>query len=291
MPPVLHRNPKDHGHRGPHRQIPAQVRDGLNTVRASSPWRGALLLGAALFTVNPAAATTGDCPSARIDAYARSAYIFDGDTLRLADGRRVRLVGIDTPEIAHEQRAAQPLADAARAMLARLAPPGSRLGLRYAAERHDRYGRTLAHLFIDDGANIQTQLLNAGLATSLAMPPNLWSVDCYAAAEHRARRARRGLWALARYQPVAAAALPAAARGYRVVRGRVTRIGHGRHNLWLNLARHMALRIPRADLGYFRGMAPRRLLGRRVEVRGFVQRRHRESRITLRYPTQLRVLR
>jgi len=210
--------------------------------------------------------------------------------VRLADGWRVRLVGIDTPELAHKGRPAQPLANAARAMLVRLAPPGTRIGLRYAPQRRDHYGRTLAHLFLRDGTNLQARLLSAGLATTLTMPPNLWSVDCYAATENRARRARRGLWALAHYQPVAARSLAASARGYRIVRGRVQRIGRSRRNLWLNLARHMALRIPRTDLAYFRGLSLRRLRGRKVEARGFVQRRHGESRITLRHPVQLTVL-
>ncbi len=84
--------------------------------------------------------------------------VLDGDTLRLPDGRRVRLPAVDTPELgrpcaaeARDFTAAQ-LAAAADARLAPAAPP------------HDHYGRLLADVLLD-GASLQEALLSAGLAT------------------------------------------------------------------------------------------------------------------------------
>jgi endonuclease YncB( thermonuclease family) len=49
----------------------------------------------------------------------------------------------------------------------------------YDTERLDRYNRTLAHLFLLDGTNIQGKILRHGLAVPLTIPPNLLFSDCY----------------------------------------------------------------------------------------------------------------
>ena len=184
----------------------------------------------------------------------------------------------------------QPYAEAATRLLEALAPPGTELGLRRDREGEDRYGRMLAHVFLADGTNVQASLLAAGLATTLVVPPNEWLVECYARAEARARAARIGIWSLPAYQAVAAAELDPATRGFRIVTGRVQRVGESRGNVWLNLAPDVALRIPREDLIWFAGRDPRTLAGRRLEARGWVERRRGELRITVRHPAALSVL-
>lgn len=230
------------------------------------------------------------CPADRRDERVVGARVFDGDTLALADGRKVRLLGINTPEIGHDGRPSEAYAEEARALLARLAGPGVHLQLRLDRERLDRYGRLLAHVFSDDGSNLQAQLLAAGFATTLVVPPNEWSLSCYAAAEERARLQRTGIWSLERYQPIPADSLADAARGFRLVTGRVQRIGESRANLWLNLSRGMAVRIPKADLVYFGELDPWTLAGRQLEVRGWLSRQRGELRITVRHPAALTIL-
>ncbi len=162
--------------------------------------------------------------------------------------------------------------------------------LRLDAERHDRYGRLLAHVFLTDGANVQAELLMAGLAMTLVVPPNEWNHRCYDSLEDAARREGRGIWRLERFRPVAAEQLSGRFRGFRIVRGRVLRVGEGRKNLWLNLAPRVAIRIPKDDLAYFSALPPRSLLNRRVEVRGYVERRRGELRITVRHPAAIEIL-
>jgi micrococcal nuclease len=251
--------------------------------------RAALLLAALLSSC----AAPGDatiCAADRVDQRVVSAHVFDGDTLALEDGRTVRLLGINTPEMGRGGEPSEPVAEDAKALLARLAGPGTALRLRLDEERFDRYGRTLAHVFGDDGDNLQARLLEAGYATTLVVPPNQWSVDCYAAVETRAREERLGIWRLARYQPTPAEDLPLSARGFRLVTGRVQRVGESRGNLWLNLSRHVAIRIPRDDLVYFGDLDPRRLAGHNLEARGWIQKRRGELRITVRHPAALKVL-
>jgi endonuclease YncB( thermonuclease family) len=242
------------------------------------PWPGA------------APADGANCHSDRRGEHAVSARVFDGDTLALTDGRKVRLLGINTPEIGRDGKPSEPLADDARRMLSSLAGPGTDLRLRVDVERFDRYGRLLAHVFSARGDNLQARLLDAGLATTLVVPPNQWAVDCYAAVEAGARSRQVGIWRLDAYQPVSAESLDAAVRGYRMVRGHVQRVGESRGNLWLNLSRHMAVRIPREDLVYFGALDPRQLAGRRVEARGWIHRRKGELRMTVRHPAALTVI-
>ncbi len=72
------------------------------------------------------------------------ATVSDGDTLRLLDGRRVRLVQIDAPELSSGECYARP----ARAALVRLAPPGARVDLEAdpALDAEDRFGRLLRYV-------------------------------------------------------------------------------------------------------------------------------------------------
>lgn len=250
--------------------------------------RGLLLLLA--LCQPPPAKSTPACAADRIDRQAVSALVFDGDTLALRDGSRVRLAGINTPELGHESKPSEPLAETAYAHLLRLAGPGRQIRLRFDIERRDRYGRLLAHLFLEDGTNVQAALLSRGLATTLVVPPNEWGSTCYQVLEASARAAGLGVWSLARYQPVPAEDLDSDARGYRIVTGLVQRVGRGHNNLWLNLSPRVAVRIPLIDLGYFKGFQPEQIRGRKVEARGFVQKRKRELRITVRHPAALRLL-
>lgn len=260
-----------------------------------APLSGALSFFAAVVVSlwtpgGPAAEFDARCPASRFDDHGVVRQVFDGDTLELSDGRRVRLLGINTPELGHDDRPSERFAEPARTFLETLAAPGTRVKLRFDSERYDRYGRLLAHVFLRSGVNVQAELLTAGLAVTLVVPPNEWNHACYEVLEGNARQAGLGIWRLDRFQPVAATRLNAKTRGFHIVRGKVERIGEGRKNLWLNLAPKVAVRIPKADLNHFKDFAPRALAGRRVEVRGYLERRRGELRITVRHPAALVVL-
>ncbi len=236
----------------------------------------------------PLAAAT-ECQAAKANDHGIVAQIFDGDTLRLSDGRIIRLVGINTPELGRDKKPPEALAQQARKLLNRLAPAGTRLGLRFDHERQDRYQRTLAHLQRTNGSNIQEQILAAGLATTLVVPPNNLNIGCYRRAEARARSQRLGIWALPRYQPRTVDSLESNDLGYRIVTGRISRIGHSRRSLWLELGSRFALRIARTDLPYFKHYRPETLLKQRVEARGWVHRRKGQLRMRIRHPAALEV--
>lgn len=242
-------------------------------------------LNVIFWLIAPAAAT--ECVIDRIDATAPIAHVYDGDTVQLGDGQRLRLIGIDTPELGRHGQPDQSLAAMARDALRQRLPRGSVIRLRYDIERHDAHGRRLAHGFFKEGDSASVWLLEQGLATLMIIPPDFLNAECYAAAERRAREARRGLWSLPEYQPVAADALPRDAQGYRVVRGQVLKAHATPQAFWLHLEAQVAVRIAHDDLPYFSSIPLHEAVGREVVVRGWVRAVGESLHLTLRYPTHL----
>lgn len=252
------------------------------------PWRIAVALAVALCLPTVAAA---DCTADRIDERATVARVHDGDTLVLRDGRKLRLIGINSPELPREDAAGQPFAREARAALAALLAPGSEIGLRFDEQRLDRYGRLLAHLYLTGGESVQARMLQQGHAAAIAVPPNLWNQECYQRAEEQASRAGVGLWRLSYFQPLAATAIASEAvdEGFRFVQGTVVRTGTGTGAVWLNLEGGLALRIARPDLRYFPEFRPGDLVGRVVVARGWLHSRGGVPVMQIRHPSALRL--
>lgn len=161
------------------------------------------------------------------------------------------------------------------------------LRLRLDAELHDKYRRLLAHLYLDNGASVEAILLEKGLATALVIPPNIWNLACYQAAEQRARAAHLGIWALPAYQPVDAAVLPTKVEGFRIIKGRVERVGQSRKSIWLNLNGNVSLRIDRADLSYFKEYDLERMKNRQVLARGWLHPQKLGLVMHIRHPVAL----
>ncbi len=245
--------------------------DGIFRASTINLHRYPSLLGrclAALLAVLPPFAQAASCSADRINEHVRVAHVHDGDTVTLSDGRKLRLIGIDTPELGRDGRPAEPLAEAAAAALRKLLANQTAVGLRFDTEPKDHYQRSLAHLFLQDGRSVEAWLLERGLATLLVVPPNMWNMSCYVAAEQRARDARSGLWARAEYHVTDAADLAPGAAGVRLIRGRVLEVEESAKSLWLKLPGNVSVRVDRRDLINFGANDPRRLLREQVLVRG-----------------------
>ena len=74
--------------------------------------------------------------------------VVDGDTLLLERGVRVRFLGVNTPEIAHDDQPEEPLGQEAKEFTRRFIE-GKSVTLEYDQERDDDYGRTLAYVYAD----------------------------------------------------------------------------------------------------------------------------------------------
>lgn len=145
-------------------------------------------------TSTPVQSVAPGSPAASAEGSGTVTSVTDGDTLRLeVDGieRRVRLIGIDTPEVFPDVECFGPEAEAA---LTDLAPPGSTLSFAYDRDPRDRYDRELMYLFTADGTFINYELVAQGFAEALLVEPNDRYVDDLVVAERAAQSAGLGLW-------------------------------------------------------------------------------------------------
>ena len=115
----------------------------------------------------------------------------DGDTLWLSGIGKVRLIGVDTPEVFGQ---AECYGREASAFTERILPVGTHVRYRLGVDPRDRYGRALAYVYLQDGRMFNELLAERGYATPMTIPPNVDYAERFVAAARRAREANRGLW-------------------------------------------------------------------------------------------------
>ena len=214
------------------------------------------------------AAAATDCGKAELGT-ARVAAVRDGRTLLLADGRELRLAGIEA-------------APAGAALLGRLTRDKV-LHLRGAVGAKDRYGRMVGFATPGDASeSLQEALIAAGAARVSARAEDLACAEHLLTLERKARQARAGLWADPNFAPLRAELGPAldAQRGkFVLVEGKVLSVRDVGGTVYVNFGRHwtrdFTLTIPRRLRRGFRaaGIEPEALAGRRIRVRGWMERR------------------
>ena len=134
-------------------------------------------------------------------------YVYDGDTIKLENGERVRFLGIDTPESSENKKLFR---DAARsgqdikeilamghaaAVYTKSLLDGRRVRLEFDIEKRDKYGRLLAYIYrVDDGLFINEDIIKNGYAYPMTIPPNIRHADEFRKLFHEAQKAKRGLW-------------------------------------------------------------------------------------------------
>ena len=144
-----------------------------------------------------------------VDANAAVEWIIDGDTIDVImdDGReeRVRLTGIDTPEIERDatgDRPARPgecFADEARDFVVALLPLGTPVRLERDVVGRDDFGRLLAYVYrADDGIFVNYEIVRQGYAQPLTIPPNVTFSELMVEAARAAEADDVGLWTACR---------------------------------------------------------------------------------------------
>ncbi len=119
--------------------------------------------------------------------------VVDGDSIECElDGakERVRLLGIDAPELQQ-----QPFGARSAAALRELLPLQSNIMLDLDVRERDQYGRLLAHLWNEKGELVNEEMLRQGYAVVYVLPPNVKYADEFRTAARSAQLAKRGLWA------------------------------------------------------------------------------------------------
>jgi len=151
--------------------------------------------------------------------------VIDGDTIALADGRHVRLIGIDTPESRRNEKAKRDslrsqtdldtiVKMGLKAKKALTDLVGNRMvNLEYDVTKKDKYGRTLAYVYLvqpsDDIAYlpfekiyqdknkqvfVNATMIQNGFAQPMTYPPNVKYADTFQNLFEEARQQKRGLW-------------------------------------------------------------------------------------------------
>lgn len=118
--------------------------------------------------------------------------VVDGDTVDIVGVGRVRLLGVDAPELAHGYDTAAPFAHEAKDRLTSLVL-NRWVRLEQEGERIDVYNRRLAYLIREDGVFVNATLVREGLARVIARVP-LSRLSELQRAEAEAQAFRRGMW-------------------------------------------------------------------------------------------------
>lgn len=228
-----------------------------------------------------------DCaPFAKTETV-RVAQIYDGDTLTLSDGRKVRLVGVNTTEMGRDGQPDQPLARRAQQVASTFVRQSDRVELLLDAQTKDHYGRWLGHIYNEAGENLERHLLQQGLAYHVAIPPNLTLAECLAKAEQQGRDARLGVWNDQGLLPVKAKHIKQG--GFQRVQGLVTAVQTGKH--WrLALDKKITVMLYSEHQHRFTQAWFERLQGKNIEVQGWVYQSRDEWRIKLETPYGIELL-
>lgn len=123
--------------------------------------------------------------------------VVDGDTFWIDDGspkgRKVRLIGADTPETVHPRKEVQTYGREASDYTKKLLT-GQIVGLEFDVDKTDRYGRLLAYVYLKDGTFLNAHLIERGYAQVMTVPPNVKYSDKFLKLQRKARRKNAGLW-------------------------------------------------------------------------------------------------
>jgi len=224
------------------------------------------------------------------------ASVIDGNTLKLATGVTVRLVGLLAPAGPPflGDTASWPLADAGRRKLAELTR-GRTVHLWYGGRHKDRYGHLLAQVVGDNGLWIQGAMLKAGLARVETFADNRALADKMLVLESQARRAGLGLWANAAYRVRDIAGLDRDTDSFQLVEGQALSVAHRGRRTYINFGddyrTDFTLTIPDSARRSFvaAAMEPEILAGLHMRVRGWVD-KFNGPMITVTHPEQIEIL-
>jgi endonuclease YncB( thermonuclease family) len=200
---------------------------------------------------------------------ANATAVRDGRTLMLDDGRELRLAAIE-------------VTDDSRGALRAIAV-GRPLRLERLGPEQDRYGRLVAFAFAGEAEqSVQAALLAEGKARVSSRIGDKTCAESLLTTERAARAAGRGLWADPNFAPLQAenlARLQAERGKFALVEGKVLSVRESGATIYVNFGRRWTrdftvIVFKRQQRAFAAaGVEPKRLEGRRIRVRGFIEQR------------------
>lgn len=134
--------------------------------------------------------------------------VVDGDTIKLTTGDRVRLIGIDTPEVHASDKL---IRDAKKSKMTietiqrlgkeaskftRSLVGGKEVRIEYDVVKRDRHGRVLGYVYLRDGLFVNARIVEEGYGQVYTIPPNVKYAKYFLKLQEEARKNRRGLWSV-----------------------------------------------------------------------------------------------
>jgi endonuclease YncB( thermonuclease family) len=118
--------------------------------------------------------------------------VIDGDTVVLDSGEKVRLLGIDSPELHHPDYPVQKYGEEAKQYMKKRVE-GKKVTLEYTVlDKYDKYNRLLAFIYLD-GANVNSEMVKKGLAYA-SVNQYMSKTKEFMVIENIARRFKVGIW-------------------------------------------------------------------------------------------------
>ena len=119
--------------------------------------------------------------------------VVDGDTIMLENGKKVRYIGMNTPESVDPKRKVECFGKEAAAYNKNLVE-GKMVRLERDISDYDKYGRLLRFVYLEDGTLVNELLVRNGYALVSTYPPDVAKQDIFQKAEQEAHIEKRGLW-------------------------------------------------------------------------------------------------
>jgi micrococcal nuclease len=124
--------------------------------------------------------------------------VIDGDTFVADDGSEkgmiIRLIGVDAPESRNTGRKKTGYYGQQSKEFLKKLLEGRKVRLEYDVSRKDKYRRTLAYVYLEDGTFVNAELVKKGYAMIMTVPPNVKYADKFVKLQRRARNSKKGLW-------------------------------------------------------------------------------------------------
>lgn len=196
--------------------------------------------------------------------------VYDGDTIELTDGRKIRVLGINTPELLHHGEPLEPLATEARQAALHFLSQTSSIKIKLGTQQQDQYKRWLASVYTDKGENLSAYLLRQGLAAHIIIPPNVDDTNCLHEQEEKARLTSLGIWKHPYFKARQADRLILEDAGFRFVVGTVDNITTSDEAWWFTLDDEVEVKINKLAWPYLTLKDIQQLQGKKIIVRGWL---------------------
>ena len=136
--------------------------------------------------------------------------IVDGDTIKVMfmdKEESIRLIGIDTPESRINKKTKRDakrseqdietiiaMGKRATAYVESLVKPGDLIAIEFDVQQRDRYGRLLGYVYLSNGNMLNEEIVKAGYANVMTVPPNVKYQDKFLKAYQESKKRKMGLW-------------------------------------------------------------------------------------------------